>query len=95
MNKGAVLRRRLLGVGFIVLIVALVALSIALYNKVFTPVVSVKLQTAVERVSASVQSAGVCTFGLLLWRSRSFAQHRRGCCYETRIEWRFRCDLHP
>jgi virulence factor Mce-like protein len=45
MSKGAIVRRRLLGVGFIVLIAALVSLSIAMYNKVFTPVVSVQLQT--------------------------------------------------
>jgi phospholipid/cholesterol/gamma-HCH transport system substrate-binding protein len=45
MRTGAVIRRRLLGVGFIVLIAGLIALSISLYNKVFTPVVSVKLET--------------------------------------------------
>lgn len=44
-QAGATIRRRLLGVGFIVIVVGLVALSIAMYNKAFTPVVKVKLQT--------------------------------------------------
>lgn len=39
------LRRRLLGIGFIVIIAALIGLSIAMYNKAFTPVVNVKLRT--------------------------------------------------
>jgi energy-converting hydrogenase Eha subunit C len=38
-GTGATIRRRLLGVGFIVVIAALVSLSIAMYNKAFTPVV--------------------------------------------------------
>jgi phospholipid/cholesterol/gamma-HCH transport system substrate-binding protein len=37
--------RRLLGLGFIVLILALVALSVAFYNKAFTKVVTVTLRT--------------------------------------------------
>jgi len=40
----AVARRRMLGVGFIVVIIALVALSIAFYNKTFTKVVLVTLR---------------------------------------------------
>ncbi|HEU5107788.1 MAG TPA: MCE family protein, partial [Micromonosporaceae bacterium] len=44
-GTGATIRRRLLGLGFIVLVAALVALSIALYNKAFTSVVTVKLRT--------------------------------------------------
>jgi phospholipid/cholesterol/gamma-HCH transport system substrate-binding protein len=44
-GAGATIRRRLLGLGFIVLVAALVALSIALYNKAFTSVVTVKLRT--------------------------------------------------
>jgi phospholipid/cholesterol/gamma-HCH transport system substrate-binding protein len=42
---GARIRRRLLGVGFIVFVIGLVALSILMYNKAFTPVVKVKLRT--------------------------------------------------
>jgi phospholipid/cholesterol/gamma-HCH transport system substrate-binding protein len=41
----AVARRRLYGVGFIGVIVALIALSIAFYNKTFTKVVTVTLKT--------------------------------------------------
>jgi phospholipid/cholesterol/gamma-HCH transport system substrate-binding protein len=41
----AVARRRLYGVGFICMIVALIALSIAFYNKTFTKVVTVTLKT--------------------------------------------------
>jgi phospholipid/cholesterol/gamma-HCH transport system substrate-binding protein len=40
-----VVRRRLLGLGFIALILALIALSIAFYNKAFTKVVLVTLKT--------------------------------------------------
>ncbi|MDT4945347.1 MAG: phospholipid/cholesterol/gamma-HCH transport system substrate-binding protein [Pseudonocardiales bacterium] len=42
---GTILRRRLLGLGFIALIFALVGLSIAFYNKAFTKVVLVTLKT--------------------------------------------------
>jgi phospholipid/cholesterol/gamma-HCH transport system substrate-binding protein len=45
MTSAAVIRRRLLGVGFLVIVASLIALSIAMYNKAFTPVVKVKLQT--------------------------------------------------
>lgn len=41
----ATVRRRLLGVGFIVVIAGLVSLSIAMYNKAFTPFVNVTLTT--------------------------------------------------
>jgi virulence factor Mce-like protein len=41
----ATVRRRLLGIGFIVVIAGLVSLSIAMYNKAFTPVVKVTLTT--------------------------------------------------
>jgi phospholipid/cholesterol/gamma-HCH transport system substrate-binding protein len=40
-----VTRRRLLGIGFIIALVALVALSILTYKKAFTPIVPVQLQT--------------------------------------------------
>jgi phospholipid/cholesterol/gamma-HCH transport system substrate-binding protein len=42
---GTVIRRRLLGLGFIALIFGLVALSVAFYNKAFTKVVLVTLKT--------------------------------------------------
>ncbi|MDP9091675.1 MAG: MCE family protein [Actinomycetota bacterium] len=40
-----IVRRRLLGVGYIVVIFGLIALSVAFYNKAFTPTVVVKLHT--------------------------------------------------
>jgi phospholipid/cholesterol/gamma-HCH transport system substrate-binding protein len=43
--SAAVIRRRLLGVLLLALVAALVTLSIAVYNKVFTKVVLVKLET--------------------------------------------------
>jgi len=43
-SLAAVARRRMLGVGFIVVIIALIALSIAFYNKTFTKVVLVTLK---------------------------------------------------
>src|SRR5882757_9925461 len=42
---GTVVRRRLLGVLLLALVAGLVALSIAVYNKAFTKVVLVKLET--------------------------------------------------
>src|SRR5579875_2100383 len=43
---GKVAKRRLLGLTFLVVIAGLVSLSIAIYNKVFTPTVNVTLQAA-------------------------------------------------
>jgi len=42
---GTIARRRLLGLGYIVVICGLIALSIAVYNKAFTSVVTVTLRT--------------------------------------------------
>ncbi|MFN2519116.1 MAG: MCE family protein [Jatrophihabitantaceae bacterium] len=42
---GVIVRRRLLGLGFIALILALASLSVAFYNKAFTKVVMVTLKT--------------------------------------------------
>ncbi|HYQ70010.1 MAG TPA: ABC transporter substrate-binding protein, partial [Actinophytocola sp.] len=44
-GRWATVRRRLLGIGFIVVIAGLVSLSIAMYNKAFTSVVKVSLTT--------------------------------------------------
>ncbi|TDV45559.1 MCE family protein [Actinophytocola oryzae] len=52
----ATVRRRLLGIGFIVVIAGLVSLSIALYNKAFTPVVNVKLTT--DKLGNQLQPLG-------------------------------------
>ncbi|WP_424189935.1 MCE family protein [Actinokineospora sp. G85] len=45
MSLGRVVKRRLYGLSFIVVVAALVSLSIAMYNKAFTPVASVTLTT--------------------------------------------------
>lgn len=45
LGRAAVLRRRLSGVAFLVIVSLLIALTIALYNKAFTPVVKVSLET--------------------------------------------------
>ncbi|MDT4936792.1 MAG: phospholipid/cholesterol/gamma-HCH transport system substrate-binding protein [Pseudonocardiales bacterium] len=42
---GTIARRRLLGLTFLVVLAGLVALSVAVYNKAFTPVVTVHLKT--------------------------------------------------
>ncbi len=47
MRRTAKLRQRLLGVAFIAVIVASIGLTIAIYNKQFTPVVMVSLRTGV------------------------------------------------
>jgi phospholipid/cholesterol/gamma-HCH transport system substrate-binding protein len=44
-SVGAVVKRRLLGVVFLVVVASLIALSIAIYNKVFTDTVDVTLRT--------------------------------------------------
>jgi phospholipid/cholesterol/gamma-HCH transport system substrate-binding protein len=44
-SMGVIVRRRLLGLGFIAVILALVSLSVAFYNKAFTKVVTVTLRT--------------------------------------------------
>ncbi|MFL6123706.1 MCE family protein [Actinophytocola sp.] len=44
-SRWATIRRRLLGLGFVVVIAGLVSLSIAMYNKAFTTVVNVQLTT--------------------------------------------------
>lgn len=44
-RRAAAIRLRLIGVTFLVVIAGLVALSIAIYNKAFTPVVEVSLRT--------------------------------------------------
>jgi phospholipid/cholesterol/gamma-HCH transport system substrate-binding protein len=58
MKRGtwATVRRRLLGIGFIVVIAGLVSLSIAFYNKAFTPVVDVKLTT--DKLGNQLQPLG-------------------------------------
>ncbi|HEU5469577.1 MAG TPA: MCE family protein [Actinophytocola sp.] len=77
MRRGATIRRRLLGLGFIVLVVALIGLSIALYNKVFTPVVTVKLQT--DKLGNQLGVLGdVKVRGLLVGQIRAISPTAQG-----------------
>ena len=49
---GAVVKRRLLGVLFLVMVIALVSLSILIYNKAFTDTVDVTLKAEPHRQPA-------------------------------------------
>ena len=80
-----VLRRRLLGLGFIVLVVALVSLSIALYNQAFTPVVKVRLQT--DKLGNQLQVLGdVKVRGLIVGQIREISPTRQGSELELAID---------
>jgi virulence factor Mce-like protein len=73
----ATARRRLLGLGFIVVIAALVSLSIALYNKAFTPVVGVSLNT--DKLGNQLQPHGdVKVRGLIVGEIRSITPTEQG-----------------
>ena len=73
----ATIRRRLLGIGFIVVIVALVSLSIALYNKAFTPVVRVSLTT--DKLGNQLQPHGdVKVRGLIVGEIRKITPTAQG-----------------
>jgi virulence factor Mce-like protein len=73
----ATVRRRLLGLGFIVVIAALVSLSIALYNKAFTPVVGVSLTT--DKLGNQLQPHGdVKVRGLIVGEIRSITPTGQG-----------------
>jgi virulence factor Mce-like protein len=81
----ATIRRRALGVGFIVLIAALVALSIALYNKAFTTVVTVKLQT--DKVGNQLAVLGdVKVRGLLVGEIRRITPTEHGAELELALD---------
>jgi phospholipid/cholesterol/gamma-HCH transport system substrate-binding protein len=81
----ATVRRRLLGLGFIVLVVALVSLSIALYNKAFTPVVKVRLQT--DKLGNQLQVLGdVKVRGLIVGQIREITPTRHGSELELAID---------
>ncbi|MGH3876595.1 MAG: MCE family protein [Actinophytocola sp.] len=71
------IRRRLLGIGFIVVIAALVSLSIALYNKAFTPVVRVSLTT--DKLGNQLQQHGdVKVRGLIVGEIRKITPTAQG-----------------
>ncbi|HEX6353902.1 MCE family protein [Actinophytocola sp.] len=81
----ATVRRRFLGVGFLVVIAALVSLSIAMYNKAFTPVVNVKLTT--DKVGNQLQVLGdVKVRGLIVGSIRQITPTTRGAELDLAID---------
>jgi virulence factor Mce-like protein len=85
MSTGAVVRRRLLGVGFLVIVASLIALSIAMYNKAFTPVVKVKLQT--DKVGNQLAVLGdVKVRGLLVGEIRKITPTTSGAELELALD---------
>ena len=82
---GATIRRRLLGVGFLVIVAALIGLSIAMYNKAFTPVVMVKLQT--DKVGNQLAVLGdVKVRGLLVGEIRKITPKDQGAELELALD---------
>jgi phospholipid/cholesterol/gamma-HCH transport system substrate-binding protein len=85
MSAGPVIRRRLLGIGFLVIVAALIALSIAMYNKAFTPVVKVKLQT--DKVGNQLAVLGdVKVRGLLVGEIRRITAKADGAELELALD---------
>lgn len=83
--RGALVRRRLLGLGFIVVIAALVSLSIAMYNKAFTPVVRVQLVT--DKLGNQLQVRGdVKVRGLIVGEIRRITPTARGSELELALD---------
>ncbi|HEV8560072.1 MAG TPA: MCE family protein [Actinophytocola sp.] len=83
--RATTIRRRLLGIGFIVIISALIGLSIAMYNKAFTPVVNVKLQT--DKVGNQLAVLGdVKVRGLLVGEIRKITPTASGAELELALD---------
>lgn len=84
-NSWATARRRLLGIGFIVVVAALVSLSIAMYNKAFTPVVRVSLTT--DKLGNQLQVLGdVKVRGLIVGSIRKITPTTHGAELELDLE---------
>jgi len=84
-RKMATIRRRLLGVGFIVVVAALVSLSIAMYNKAFTPVVKVNLVT--DKLGNQLQVLGdVKVRGLIVGEIRKITPTEQGSELELALD---------
>lgn len=84
-GTGATIRRRLLGVGFIVVIAALVSLSIAMYNKAFSPVVKVSLST--DKIGNQLQVLGdVKVRGLIVGEIRKITPSEDGAVLELALD---------
>lgn len=87
MSRGAwgTIRRRLLGVAFIVVVAALVSLSIAMYNKAFSPVVKVSLST--DKVGNQLQVLGdVKVRGLIVGEIRKITPTEDGAVLELALD---------
>jgi phospholipid/cholesterol/gamma-HCH transport system substrate-binding protein len=87
MSRGTwgTVRRRLLGVAFIVVVAALVSLSIAMYNKAFTPVVKVSLAT--DKVGNQLQVLGdVKVRGLIVGEIRKITPTKDGAVLELALD---------
>jgi virulence factor Mce-like protein len=81
----ATVRRRLLGIGFIVLVAALVSLSIAMYNKAFTSVVKVNLVT--DKLGNQLQVLGdVKVRGLIVGEIRRITPTAQGSELELALD---------
>jgi phospholipid/cholesterol/gamma-HCH transport system substrate-binding protein len=81
----ATVRRRLLGIGFIVVIAGLVSLSIAMYNKAFTPVVNVSLTT--DKLGNQLQVLGdVKVRGLIVGSIKEITPTERGAVLDLALE---------
>jgi phospholipid/cholesterol/gamma-HCH transport system substrate-binding protein len=84
-NSWATARRRLLGIGFIVVVAALVSLSIAMYNKAFTPVVKVSLTT--DKLGNQLQVLGdVKVRGLIVGSIREITPTAHGAELELDLD---------
>jgi phospholipid/cholesterol/gamma-HCH transport system substrate-binding protein len=81
----ATVRRRLLGIGFLVVIAALVSLSIAMYNKAFTPFVNVKLTT--DKLGNQLQVLGdVKVRGLIVGSIKEIRPTQQGAELDLAID---------
>jgi phospholipid/cholesterol/gamma-HCH transport system substrate-binding protein len=81
----ATFRRRLLGIGFLLVVAALVSLSIAMYNKAFTPVVRVQLVT--DKLGNQLQVRGdVKIRGLIVGEIRTITPTERGSELELALD---------
>jgi phospholipid/cholesterol/gamma-HCH transport system substrate-binding protein len=81
----ALVRLRLSGVAFLIVIALLVALTVALYQKAFTPVVKVTLKT--DRIGNQLSApADVKLRGLIVGEVRSVSSHGSGATVELALD---------
>ncbi len=84
-GTAAVIRRRLFGVAFIVVISLLVALTVALYQKAFTPVVRVTLMA--DRIGNQLSApADVKLRGLIVGEVRAVSSSGRGATIDLALQ---------